>query len=359
MAEADQHDTERTEDPTQKRLDEALERGDVVKSQEVSTWFVIAGGALVMASFSGSMGGALSITFRGLIANAHQIPLDGNGLLSIVGRIEREVLAAIAIPLGLLMLAAILGNMIQHRLVWSAEPLKPQLSKISPLAGLKRLFSSQALMNFVKGLVKLIVIGAVMTALLWPQRDRLEGLVQTDMSGMLALTLSYALNVLGTVVAILFFVAAADYLFQYRQWYERQKMSVRELKEEFKQTEGDPIVKAKIRQLRQGRMRKRMIAAVPKASVVITNPTHYAIALQYERGMNAPLCVAKGIDALALRIREVAGEHSIPVVENPPLARALHATVEVDQEIPPEHYKAVAEIIGFVMKLRRSAGART
>jgi flagellar biosynthetic protein FlhB len=162
------------------------------------------------------------------------------------------------------------------------------------------------------------------------------------------------------VVAILFLVAAADYLFQYRQWFERQKMSLREMKEEFKQTEGDPLVKGKIRQLRQARMRKRMMAAVPKASVIITNPTHYAIALQYDRGMEAPVCLAKGIDAVALKIREVAGAHSIPIVENPPLARALHATVEIDQEIPPEHYKAVAEIIGYVMKLRRAAGrART
>jgi flagellar biosynthetic protein FlhB len=300
----------------------------------------------------------LTITLRGLFANAHQIPLDGPGLLSIVGRIEREVLASIALPLGILVLAAIAGNMIQHRLVWSAQPLKPQFGKISPLAGLKRLFSQQALANFVKGLVKLVVVGAVMFALLWPHRDRLEALVQTDLYGTLAITRSYALSMLGAVVAILFFVAAADYLFQYRQWYERQKMSMRELKEEFKQTEGDPMIKGKIRQLRQSRMRKRMIAAVPKASVVITNPTHYAIALQYERGMNAPLCLAKGVDGLALRIREVAEEHSIPVVENPPLARALHATVDVDQEIPPEHYKAVAEVIGFVMKLRRAVGRR-
>ena len=131
-------------------------------------------------------------------------------------------------------------------------------------------------------------------------------------------------------------------------------MSLREMKEEFKQTEGDPTIKGKIRQVRQARMRKRMMAAVPKASVVITNPTHYAVALQYERGMTAPVCVAKGVDALALKIREVAGEHAVPVVENPPLARALHATVEIDQEIPPEHYKAVAEVIGYVMRLRRA-----
>ena len=199
-----------------------------------------------------------------------------------------------------------------------------------------------------------------MMALLWPQRDRLEGLVQTDILGTLLLTRSLSLDMLGVVVAILFLVAAADYLFQYRQWFERQKMSLREMKEEFKQTEGDPLIKGKIRQLRQARMRKRMMAAVPKASVIITNPTHYAVALQYERGMKAPVCVAKGVDAIALKIREVAERASIPIVENPPLARALHATVEIDEEIPPEHYKAVAEVIGYVMKLRRAAGpART
>jgi flagellar biosynthetic protein FlhB len=162
------------------------------------------------------------------------------------------------------------------------------------------------------------------------------------------------MQMLGTVVAILAVVAAADYLFQYRQWYERQKMSVREMKEEFRQAEGDPAIKAKIRQMRQARARKRMMAAVPKASVIITNPTHFAVALQYERGMNAPLCVAKGADLIARKIREIAEAHDIPIVENPPLARALHGTVEVDQEIPQEHYRAVAEIIGYVMKLRRA-----
>jgi flagellar biosynthetic protein FlhB len=156
------------------------------------------------------------------------------------------------------------------------------------------------------------------------------------------------------VVAILFLVAAADYLFQYRQWFERQKMSLREMKEEFKQTEGDPAIKAKIRQIRQNRMRKRMMAAVPTASVVITNPTHFAVALRYERGMDAPICVAKGADLIARKIREVAAEHRIPIVENPPLARALHGTVEIDQQIPPEHYQAVAEVIGYVMRLNRA-----
>jgi flagellar biosynthetic protein FlhB len=183
----------------------------------------------------------------------------------------------------------------------------------------------------------------------------MEGLVETDPAALLPLIQALALKLMGAVVAMLAVVAAADYLFQYRQWYERQKMSLQELKEEFKNTEGDPHIKGRLKQLRQVRMKKRMMANVPKASVVITNPTHYAVALQYERGMDAPICVAKGMDALALKIREIAGQNSIPIVENPPLARALHATVEVDDEIPPEHYKAVAEVIGYVMKLRKAA----
>ena len=168
--------------------------------------------------------------------------------------------------------------MIQHRLVWTGEPLKPKLSKISPLAGFKRLFSKQALMNFVKGLVKLALIGAVMTALLWPERNRLDTLVTLDVAAILPMTQTLSLQLLGAVVAILAFIAAADFLFQYRQWFERQKMSFHELKEEFKNTDGDPHVKAKIRQIREGRMRKRMMSSVPEATVVIANPTHFAVA---------------------------------------------------------------------------------
>ncbi len=348
----EQDNSERTEDPTQKRLDEALERGDVVKSQEVNTWFVLGAATLILLSFSGSMSSGVTTMLRSLLANAHQIPVDGRGLVSTMQTLGLSTVAAVAVPFALLMLAAIVGNMIQHRLVWSGEQLKPKLSKISPGAGFKRLFSKIALANFVKGLIKLALLGAIMTAILWPKRNQLDGLVTMDPAVVLPLSKTLSLELLGAVVAVLAIVAAADYLFQYRQWYERQKMSVRELKEEFKQTEGDPAIKAKIRQLRSARSKKRMMAAVPKASVIITNPTHYAVALQYDRGMNAPLCLAKGLDNMALKIREIAAEHNIPVVENPPLARALHATVEIDEEVPPEHYKAVAEVIGYVMRLR-------
>jgi flagellar biosynthetic protein FlhB len=356
---ADETDnTEKTEDPTQKRLDEAIKRGDVAKSQEVNTWFIITGATLVLMAFSGSMSSELSTTMRGLIANAHNISMDGPALPRLFQKIGVELIAAVAIPFLLLMLAALGGNLIQHKLVWSLESLAPKLSKISPAAGFKRLFSTQALANFAKGLVKLVLIGAVLTALMWPERDRIMALERTDLAAVLPLAQSLTLKLMGAVVAMMAVVALGDYLFQYRQWYERQKMSLRELKEEFRQSEGDPVIRGKMKQVRQTRMRRRMIANVPKAAVIITNPTHYSVALQYERGMEAPVCVAKGVDAVALKIREVAGEHSIPIVENPPLARALHATVEVDQAIPIEHYKAVAEVIGYVMRLRRSVARK-
>jgi flagellar biosynthetic protein FlhB len=349
-------DNERTEDPTPRRLEEALKRGDVVKSAEVNTWFMIAAGTLILMVFAAPMAASLQTTLRGVLANSGRIAMDAPALAALAKGLALSAVTDLAIPLLLLCLAALAGNVVQHRILLSPEPLRPRLSRISPAAGLSRLLSRQAFANFAKGLTKLGVIGAVMTALLWPERDRLRGLVGVDPTLILPFTRSLAVHMLGAVVAILAIVAAADYLFQYRQWYERHKMSLRELKEEFRQTDGDPTVKGKLRQLRQGRMRKRMMAAVPTASVVITNPTHFAVALRYERGMNAPVCVAKGVDLIARKIRDVAREHDIPVVENPPLARALHGTVEIDQEIPPEHYRAVAEIIGYIMRLRRAVG---
>jgi flagellar biosynthetic protein FlhB len=356
---ADENDTSnKTEDPTQKRLDDAHDRGDVAKSQEINTWFVIAGGTLVLSTFSGSIGGGIVMPLRNLVANSWMIRADGPGLMALVQSLEYILLAALGVPLLMLALAAIAGNMVQHRLVWSGESLKPKLSKISPGAGAKRIFGKQAAANFGKGVFKVAALGAVMTAVLWPERHRLESFVRFDPAAILGVTTNLTVHLLGAVVAMLAVVAIADYFFQYRQWFERQKMSLQEMKEEFKQSEGDPHIKGRIRQLRQARMKKRMMAAVPKASVIITNPTHYAVALSYERGMPAPVCVAKGVDTIALKIREIAGEHEIPIVENVPLARALYATVDIDDEIPVEHYHAVAEIIGYVMGLRRGLSGR-
>jgi flagellar biosynthetic protein FlhB len=356
---ADENDAaEKTEDPTQKRLDDAHDRGDVAKSQEVNTWFMIAGATLVMSTFSGSIGSGILMPLRNLVANSWMIRADGPGLLALAQNLEVVLIAALGVPLLLLMIAAIAGNMVQHRLVWSGESLKPKLSKISPLAGAKRVFGKQAAANFAKGIFKVTALGAVMTAILWPERHRLDAMIRFDPAAILGVTTTLTLQLLGAVVAMLALVAIADYFFQYRQWFERQKMSLREMKEEFKQSEGDPHIKGRIRQLRHARMKKRMMAAVPKASVIITNPTHYAVALSYDRGMSAPVCVAKGVDTIALKIREVGKAHDIPIVENVALARALHATVQIDDEIPVEHYHAVAEIIGYVMGLKRGLSGR-
>jgi flagellar biosynthesis protein FlhB len=351
-------DTERSEDPTQKRLDDALEKGDVAKSQEVNTWFIIAGATLAMSIFSGSMGAGILTPLRNLVANSWMIRTDGPGLMALLASLEYALIIAVGVPFLMLMLAAIAGNMIQHRLVWSAESLKPKFSKISPGAGFKRVFGKQAVANFLKGLFKLIALGTVMTVVLWPERHRLEAMVYFDPAALMGVTTGLTMHLLGAVVAMLAAVAIADYFFQYRQWYERQKMTLQEMKEEYKQSEGDPHVKGRIRQLRQQRMKKRMMAAVPKASVIITNPTHYSVALAYDRKMAAPVCVAKGVDNAAFKIREIARAHDIPIVENVPLARSLYATVDIDEEIPVEHYHAVAEIIGFLMRLKRGFSAR-
>jgi flagellar biosynthetic protein FlhB len=176
-----------------------------------------------------------------------------------------------------------------------------------------------------------------------------------DPVALLPATLALSLKLLAGVLAIYAFLALGDAVYQRLSWMKRQRMSKRELKEEFKEQEGNPEIKARLRQIRVARLKKRMIAAVPTATVVVTNPTHYAVALKYEKGMAAPICVAKGVDSLAMRIRAVATENGVAIVENPPLARALHATVEIDDEIPVEHYKAVAEVIGYVLRLRRRA----
>ena len=349
---ADDDKDSKTEDPTQKRLDDAIDKGDVAKSQEVNTWFVIAGSTLLLSSFSGSIGAGIENPMRNLMMNAHQIRVDGPGLIKLATSLEGMLIAVLGIPLLLLLVAGVASNLVQHRLVWSTEPLIPKFSKISPMAGAARLFGKQAGANFLKGVFKVIALGTVMVLVLWPERHRVDAMVLFDPMAIMSVTKAISTQLMGTVVAMLAVVATLDYFFQYRQWYERQKMSLQEIKEEYKQSEGDPHIKGRLKQLRYARAKKRMMAAVPTASVIITNPTHYAVALKYERGMPAPICVAKGIDVLALKIREIAGAHNVPIVENVPLARALHATVEIDEPVPPEHFKAVAQVIGYVMRLQ-------
>ncbi|MHA7777730.1 flagellar biosynthesis protein FlhB [Roseibium sp. M-1] len=354
----DTDQSEKTEDPTHKRLKEAHDKGDVAKSQEVSTWFTLVGATLMIAIFAPSTTVSLGNLMKGYLEHSHQIPVDGNGLTSLWQNTGESVALIIGVPLLALVLMAVAGNLIQHQPLLTAETIKPKLSKVSPASGFKRLFSADSLVNFAKGMLKILIVGAVMVAVLWPHRDEAEVMIFADATVILLESRVLILQLLAAVLAVMTVVAAADFIYQKNKWFNKQKMSMREVKDEYKQTEGDPLIKGKIRQLRMERSRKRMMASVPMATVVVTNPTHYAVALKYEDGMGAPLCVAKGTDAIALKIREIAKGNNIPVIENPPLARALYATVEIDQEVPEEHYKAVAEVIGFVYRMRKRAAWR-
>jgi flagellar biosynthetic protein FlhB len=349
----------KTEDPSHKRLEDARKRGDVVKSQEVTTWFsLLASTALIalMAPFALS---SLSEPLKTLIANADQFEIGGPAFGTFISGLFGAILLAALLPMAVLAVFALGANLVQHQPLFSAEPLMPKWSKVSPLAGFKRLFSAEALVNFAKGLFKMTVVGGVLVAVLYPEGSRLETMITAGPEAMLPVLQELTLKLFYATLGIVTLVALADFLYQRHKWWTNHKMTLQEVKDEYKQMEGDPKIKGRLRQIRQEKSRTRMMAQVPKATVVIANPTHFAVALKYDRSMPAPLCLAKGVDATALRIRALAEESGVPVVENPPLARALYGSVEVDETIPAEHFKAVAQVIGFVMRLKAKSGWRS
>jgi flagellar biosynthetic protein FlhB len=345
-------DSQKTEEPTQRRLDEALKKGDVVKSQELASFVMLAGGALAVVLFAQSAAARFAAGFTIFLQEPAQMSLGSGEVSALLHRCVFALLTIIGPATGVMVIAALAGHLFQHRLVFTAEKLKPDLSKLSPIAGFKRLFGLDGIVNLIKGIAKLCLVGTAVFLAVWPDRARLGSALDMNPAAMTALAMTLVAKVMLAALIVLAVIAAADYIYQRQRFMARHRMSRQELKDEVKQSEGDPQIRARIRQIRFERAKKRMIAAIPESSVVIVNPTHYAVALKYESGkMRAPVCVAKGVDHLALTIRKVAEEHEIPVVENPPLARALYAAVEVDDEIPPDHYKAVAQIIGYVMRL--------
>jgi flagellar biosynthetic protein FlhB len=349
----DHDDSQKTEEPSAKRLADALEKGDIVKSQEIVSWMTLAAGTLLLVALSSAVSREIGGVLKIFLEAPEGFATDPVALIAMVSGLLRRVGAILALPALLLLGGSLAGHLIQHRPMLTLSKLVPKLDKISPMAGMKRLFGGQAVANFLKGLAKLLIVGAAAFAVLWPERAKLGLLIAAEPAVLLPAALTLSVKVLGTALAILAVVAGADYFFQRQAFYKRNRMTKQEVKEEFRQSEGDPMVKAKIRQIRGERAKRRMMAAVPTATVVVTNPTHFAVALKYEQGsMAAPTCVAKGADKVALRIRELALEHKVPVIEDPPLARALYATVDLDAEIPAEHYKAVAGVIGYVMRLK-------
>lgn len=351
---ADEPDkSEKTEDPSEKKLQDAHKRGDVAKSQELTTWFMMLGTALIFSLMAPITVGSLTGMLRNVMANADQYEIGESGFAGFWNELAGTVLLVALVPLLILAGFALAANLVQHAPVWSLDPLKPKFSKVSPLAGAKRLFSKDALVNFAKGLAKLSIVSIIMFLVMWPERDRLDTLVTADPATLMLTFQEMGIKIILATLAVITVVAGLDFMYQRNKWFEKQKMTIKEVRDEYKQMEGDPKVKAKLRQIRSERGRQRMMQNIPDASVIITNPTHYAVALKYEKGMPAPICLAKGVDKVALKIRELATEHDIPIVENPPLARALHATVDIEDPIPSEHFKAVAEVIGYVMQLRR------
>jgi flagellar biosynthetic protein FlhB len=350
----DRDDSQRTEQPTQRRLDEAHRKGDIVKSAELSSLILLGSGVLALAVFGTAAVQRFAAEFRVFLENPGEMLIDPGTASALLQHATFGLFAVLAPALGLMVFGSLAGNLVQHRPVFSAARLKPKLSKLSPMKGFKRIFGLDGLANFVKGIAKIFLVGGACLWALSSDLGRVTAALDLGPSGMIGLALALIFKAVLAALAVLAVIGILDYVYQRQRFMARHRMSRQELKDEIKQSEGDPHIKARIRQIRLERSRKRMIAAVPEATVVITNPTHYAVALKYESGkMGAPVCVAKGVDHMALTIRKVAEENDVPVIENPPLARALYAAVEIDGEIPAEHYKAVAQVIGYVMRLAR------
>ncbi len=352
-------DSQKTEQPSQKKLQDAEARGDVTQSPDIAAWLVLAAATAFLVLWSPTTAHDLRRMLTGYLENPHAMSLTAESAPGLASTLGFQLLLILAVPFGILVVVAIASHLVQHPPVFALEKLKPDIARLNFLKGFSRLFGRAALVTFIKGVLKTLAIAVVVGATLWPERDSLLAIVMMPVTQIMPVLLALMTKVMLAALAVLAVIALADYGWQYFERMSRLKMTRQEAKEEHRQSEGDPIVKARLKQIRSERSRKRMMAAVPKASVIITNPTHYAVALSYEAGkMGAPICVAKGMDHIALKIREIGKEHNVPIIENPPLARALYASVEVDESIKPEHFKAVAQVIGFVMRLKGKVAAK-
>ena len=349
---ADTEDNQKTEQPSQRKLQRARAQGQVVQSREINSWIMLATGSALVLLLGPALSRSLEHTLARFLDPASLLAADGVRW-DAVRQLLIEIGTGFILPAGAVIAAGLAGSLLQNGLVLAVERIGFDFSRLSPAQGLARLFSLRAAGELVKNLAKVAGISVAILWMLSPELDRLP-LLSALPAAALPAELMHLLRRLALVVLVaLALIAAIDYGYQRLIFLRQMRMSRQEVKEEHKQAEGDPAVKARLRQLRMERARKRMMAAVPTASVVITNPTHYAVALKYELGdKGAPKLVAKGADLIAQRIRELARENGVPLVENPPLARSLYASVDLDQEIPPEHYRAVAEVINYVFRLK-------
>ena len=351
---AEEDNDQKTEQPTGKRLDEARERGQLPISREVTAWVTFATIWLTVDWLGPSATKQLFSVLRTYLQSPHVWLLDSHNFQTLMLDTFMNVAAAVALIFVLLIIAAVFGVMVQTGFFYSLDLIKPDFSRLSLEKGLQRLFSMHALEELGKSIVKILVLGMLVFSALWPIIQNFSSYADLPFLGLMEYLHHQASHIILVVLMAYTVVAVGDFVFQRHEYIKNLRMTKQEVKDEYRQQEGDPMIKNRLRQIRLEKARKRMIAKVPKADVVVTNPTHYAVAMQYDnKKMRAPVVIAKGIDNVALRIREVAEDHQIVVMSNPPLARTLYDTVDLDREIPTDLYKAVAEVISYVYKLKK------
>ena len=354
MAEdGDQDEASKTEDPTPKKLEEARKRGQVPQSKELNTWIMLLGATILIGLMSDSLFSDFRDYLKIFLEQPELMASGPGGIGAVLYNISMKTIGLISIPLLALFVAALVGPMAQVGFMIAPEVLKMDFSKVSIIKGFGRLFSIRSVVEFVKGLLKLSIIATVAFTLVHPYLGALEHTMDQSVGVMLENLHAMTMRMMIGILVALLMISIADVLYQRWEFNKQMRMTKQEIKDEYKQTEGDPYIKGKLKQLRFEKARQRMMQAVPKADVIITNPTHFAVALKYDPDkMDAPTLIAKGVDNVAFRIREIAKDNNIEIVENPPLARTLYADVDLDQPIPQELFKAVAEVISFVFQKR-------
>jgi flagellar biosynthetic protein FlhB len=344
---------ERTESATPKRLEEARRRGQIPRSRDLSTAAVMMTGGAALYFLGGQLGGNLhGLMTRGLSLSREQA-LDSSRVLPTLASTAGDALLACLPLFGLVVLAALLAPLALGGWNFSTEALTPKFSRLNPLEGIKRMFSMRSLVELGKGLAKFGVVALIASIVLWNDAAELMALGREPATSAIVHAIRIAGQGLIAVSAGLLLIAGVDVPFQIWQHAKQLKMTRQEVRDEMKESEGSPEIKGRIRQVQQQMARQRMMQDVPKADVVVTNPTHFAVALKYDdKRMRAPIVVAKGVDLVAARIREIATESQVPIFEAPPLARVLYRNVDIGQEIPSSVYVAVAQVLTYVFQLK-------
>jgi flagellar biosynthetic protein FlhB len=350
---------EKTEKPTPRRLSEARKKGNIAKSTDINTAVVLLVGVVLVKMQFTSIGQRMTELTHEALGNLPKEDLTTTSLMAIFLHLGLQYALIVGPILLTLLVAGLVTNYVQVGVLFTTEPITPKLEKINPIPGFKRLFSRRSAIETLKAILKMGVVGYLAYKVLYDNYAQLTATVMADRASMAVLFGSIAWEIAWKAVMTLLVFGILDYFYQRWEHEKGLKMTKQEIKDESKQSEGDPMVKGRIRRLQREAARRRMMTEVPKATVVITNPTHFAIALKYERdGMEAPKCVAKGMDHVAQKIKEIAAENDVPMVENVPLARALYKKVEVDEEIPEDMYSAVAEILVMVDRMNKKKGRR-